>query len=154
MFLYLVRHAEAKNEHEDPARPLNRKGLSEIRKVAAYAEKTGVRVSKILHSNKTRAIETASVLAVHLKPANGLAEADGLSPGDDPDIWAQRVNDTDEDVMLVGHLPHLDRLASLILCGDADKRLVSFETASVVCLQRPVTAWSLKWMIIPDLIAP
>lgn len=153
MLLYLVRHAEAKNEHEDPARALNERGLAEIRKVAAYAEKAGMKVPRILHSNKTRAIETASVLAAHLKPSGGVAESDGLSPGDDPAIWARRANETDTDVMLVGHLPHLDRLSSLILCRDEDKRILSFENAAVVCLQRQITAWSIRWMLIPAMIA-
>ncbi len=153
MLLYLVRHAEAKNEYEDPARPLNEKGLAEIRKAARYAEKAGVRVSRILHSDKTRAIETASVLAAHLKPEGGVAGSDGLSPGDDPAIWARRVAGCDEDMMLVGHLPHLARLASLILSVDSGKDIISFENAAVVCLQREITKWSIRWMIVPEMIA-
>lgn len=152
MLLYLVRHAQAKNEHEDPARPLNEKGLAEIRLVASFAEKAGIRVSKILHSDKIRAIETASVLAAHLKPANGLYESDGLSPGDDPNIWARRVNGTDEDLMLVGHLPHLTRLASLILSIDSNRDIISFDNAAVVCLQREITRWSVRWMVIPSVV--
>jgi len=37
MFLYLVQHAEAKKEEEDPARGLSEKGLQDIKKMAAYA---------------------------------------------------------------------------------------------------------------------
>jgi phosphohistidine phosphatase len=151
MLLYLVRHAEAKNEHEDPARPLNETGTAQIRKVASYAEKAGVRVSSILHSDKIRAIETASVLAAHLRPANGIALSDGLSPGDDPNIWARRLSATDTDLMLVGHLPHLSRLASLILLGDPDRDIISFENAAIVCLQRDITRWSIRWMVIPSM---
>src|SRR5574340_1854419 len=152
MLLYLVRHAQAKNEHEDPARPLNEKGIAEIRKTASWAEKAGVSVSRILHSDKVRAIETASILAAHLKPVNGLAESEGLSPGDDPNIWAGRLNGTDGDIMLVGHLPHLSRLASLLLSVGSNKDIISFENAAIVCLQREITKWSIRWMVIPSAI--
>lgn len=151
MLLYLVRHAEAKNEREDPERPLNEKGVAEIKKVASFAAKAGVKVSRILHSDKARARQTALVLAEHLRPANGVAPSDGLSPGDDPNIWARRLNGSDTDIMLVGHLPHLSRLASLILCADPDRDIISFENAAIVCLQKESAGWSIRWMVIPSM---
>jgi len=151
MLLYLVRHAEAKNEHEDPERPLNENGLVQIKKTASFAEKAGVKVSTILHSGKARARETAEVLAERLRPADGVAPSDGLSPGDDPNIWARRLNGADEDMMLVGHLPHLSRLASLMLVKDANRDIISFENAAIVCLQREITKWSVRWMVIPSI---
>jgi phosphohistidine phosphatase len=37
VFIYLVQHAEAKREDEDPSRPLSEKGLQDI-KVASYVQ--------------------------------------------------------------------------------------------------------------------
>jgi len=52
--------------------------------------------------------------------------------------------------MLTGHQPHLGKLASLLLCGNEDKDIVSFKMAGVVCLSRDDSgAWSLQWMLVP-----
>ena len=116
--LYLVQHGEAKREEEDPARPLTDKGKSEVEKIASFIAKTGIHIERILHSGKLRALQTAEILASHLKPPRGIEQADALDPLADPKIWAERLKDTNEDIMLVGHLPHLSKLASLLLTGD------------------------------------
>ncbi|MEE9594620.1 MAG: phosphohistidine phosphatase SixA, partial [Candidatus Hydrothermarchaeales archaeon] len=106
--LYLVQHGEPKREEEDSDRPLSETGWSEIRKVAAFiAETVNIPVSTIFHSGKTRARQTAEALAKYLNPTEGVKEADGLKPLDDPLIWADRLAETKEDIVLVGHLPHL-----------------------------------------------
>lgn len=152
MYLYLAQHAEAKREDEDPSRGLTGKGFDEIRKVSAYAARLGLRVGEIAHSGKKRAAETAGVLGEALKPPKGVREADWLNPTDDPRIWAGRLADAGHDIMLTGHLPHLSRLASLLLSGDAEKGIISFEMASIVCLGRDDSMWSVKWMITPGII--
>ena len=54
MAVYLVRHAEAKHEDEDPARPLSEAGWEEARKVASFLSQVrGLRAQRILHSDKT-----------------------------------------------------------------------------------------------------
>lgn len=153
MLLYLVQHAEAKKEEEDPARPLSEKGLSDIRKITFYLSRLDVSIGQILHSTKLRAKQTAEVLSENLKPSMGLLETDGLAPLDDPGIWKERLKSVAEDLMLVGHLPHLGRLTSLLICGDPEKNVVSFKMAGVACLERDEKeVWSLRWMIIPDML--
>lgn len=153
MFLYLVQHAEAKKEEEDSARPLSEKGLQDIARVAAYCAQLDIKIDKIFHSTKLRAKQTAGILFENLKPMKGISEVDGLSPLDDPNIWAARVKDLQENVMLVGHLPHLARLASLLLSGNADKNMVSFRMGGIVCLRKDDTGiWSLQWMLVPEVI--
>ncbi|MEK6693709.1 MAG: phosphohistidine phosphatase SixA [Nitrospirota bacterium] len=150
MLLYLVQHAEAKREEEDPVRGLTEKGLQDIRKVSASVSNLNIKISKIFHSGKTRALQTAEVLAEYLKPEKGLFETDGLAPLDEPEIWAERISTLDEDLVLVGHLPHLGRLASLLLCGDKEKNVIDFKMGGVVCLKRPEdNRWSVEWMILP-----
>ena len=49
MLLYLVQHAEAKREEEDPARGLTDKGWKDIRRVAGYAGNLGFKIITIYH---------------------------------------------------------------------------------------------------------
>jgi len=153
MFLYLVQHAEAKKEEEDPARPLSEKGLKDIRKATFHLSRLDIGIEQILHSNKLRARQTAEVLSGNLKPSKGLRESDGLAPLDDPKIWEERLKSKAEALMLVGHLPHLGRLTSLLICGEPERNVVSFKMAGVVCLERGERdGWSLRWMVIPDIL--
>lgn len=150
MFIYLVQHAEAKPESEDPQRGLSEKGMNDIRKIASFISKLNIHAEEIFHSGKLRAEQTAKVLAEALKIKS--SQAEGLAPLDDPEIWADKLKNIDRSIMLVGHLPHLGRLASLLLCGDKEKNVISFKMAGVVCLKREERYWSLSWMVIPEII--
>lgn len=149
MTLYLVQHAEAKTEQEDPSRGLSEKGLSDIKKIAHHAAGLSIKISQILHSGKKRAQQTAQILSENLHPDKGVSESDGLAPMDEPKIWAERLSSIEKDIMLVGHLPHLGRLAALLICGDDNKKVVNFKMAGIVCLMRNEDrSWSLEWTLI------
>jgi phosphohistidine phosphatase len=149
-----VRHAEAKQSGEDPSRPLSEKGIQDINRVAAYVSKLDIRIGKIFHSTKIRAKQTAEILFEYLNPLQGMFEVDGLSPLDDPQIWAERLKDVPGDIVLVGHLPHLARLTSLLLFNDTEKNLLSFEPAGMICLRGGESGtWSLRWMLTPEIVA-
>jgi phosphohistidine phosphatase len=144
--LYLVQHGEAKSEAEDPDRPLTERGASQVRQVADAAAAGGlVTVDRIVHSGKTRARQTAETWGEMLGVK--VEEADGLAPNDDPSIWVGRL--TDHDVMLVGHLPHLAKLAGLLLTGDADRPVVIFRNAGLVGLQQEDGGWSVAVVFPP-----
>jgi phosphohistidine phosphatase len=155
MNLYLVQHGEAMPEKEDPQRPLSEKGRRDIKTTASFVSQRGhIRAHIVLHSGKTRALQTAQILAEHANPPDGVKQADGLAPLDDPSIWAGRLSEITEDLILVGHLPHLEKLASLLLCGTAEKKMVDFRMAGIVCLGRDETGnWTLQWIIIPDMLS-
>jgi phosphohistidine phosphatase len=153
MFLYLIQHAEAKGKEEDPSRDLTEKGLQTIKRVAHYLGKGKVAVSQVLHSGKTRARSTGEILAESLKPPQGISHTDGLAPLDDPEIWAGRLSAITQDIALVGHLPHLARLAALLISGDQEKSVINFKMGGVVCLHRSDTGpWAVEWMIIPEIL--
>ncbi|MCK7508661.1 MAG: histidine phosphatase family protein [Desulfobacterales bacterium] len=80
MDLYLVQHAEAKKEDEDPARPLSDKGVADITGVAQAALPLLHAIDTVFHSGKLRARQTAEILARHVEPAGGIRETDGLAP--------------------------------------------------------------------------
>jgi phosphohistidine phosphatase len=153
MLLYLVQHGDAKKEEEDPSRPLSDKGRHDITKVASYASHLNISVVKLFHSSKLRAKQTAEILFEHLRPVKGISEADGLTPLDNPEIWAERLKGIADDVILVGHLPHLARLASLLLCQNSEKNVISFKMAGIVCFKRDdAWIWSLQWMLTPEVV--
>jgi len=153
MLLYLVQHAEAKGEQEDPARGLTDRGSADIKKVAAFIAGMDIRVKKIYHSGKTRAAQTAQILADFIRSEEVTGPVDGLAPMDDPGKWSAMLNASKDNVMLVGHLPHLGRLSSLLLCGDSEKNLIDFRMGGVVCLKKSDGgAWSVQWMITPEIV--
>jgi phosphohistidine phosphatase len=153
MILYLVQHAEAAPKEEDPARDLTERGRLDMESVAHHLKRLNLKISRIFHSGKTRAASTASILARHLKPQAGVSEAPGLAPLDDPAIWAGRLAGLDEDIMLVGHLPHLGRLAAVLMSGDQGRSVINFQMGAAVRLQRMGAAqWAVEWMIVPDII--
>ncbi len=154
MLLYLVRHGEAKSKEEDPAQGLTEKGARDVRKVAAFAGAAGLTTRRIFHSGKTRAMQTAQLLAEHIKPHEGISETDGLAPMDDPELWMKRILEKNEDIMLVGHLPYMGKFAASLLCGDRGKSIVDFKAGTLVCLKRSEDgAWSVEWMIVPEMLA-
>ncbi len=153
MNLYLVQHGEAKSEEEDPSRPLSGKGSCEVRKVVSFLSASGgIRIESIFQSGKLRAAQTAEILEEYLRPPKGISQKDGLAPMDDPAVWAKRLETETTDILLVGHLPHLARLAALLLCGMPDRRVVNFHMGGMVCLKKTEGIWSLDWLIIPEII--
>jgi phosphohistidine phosphatase len=145
--LYLVQHGQAKSETEDPERPLTDEGTDEVARVAHHAvQVAGVRPARVVHSGKTRARQTAEVWAGLL--GVGVEQADGLNPNDDPKRWADRLGSSADDLLLVGHLPHLGRLAALLVISSPDPPLVRFRPAGLVGLDQGDTGWVI-WLAVP-----
>lgn len=151
MLLYLVQHGEAKSEDQNPQRPLTDAGRKDVEAVMLLMMRFGaISASRVLHSGKLRAAETAEIIATKLDAQSD--EVDGLDPNDDPGIWASRLGESELDTLLVGHMPHLSRLTSRLLTGDADAALVEFANGGVVCLSDESGHWRLRWSIPPSLV--
>jgi phosphohistidine phosphatase len=153
MELYLVQHGEAKSKAEDPQRPLTERGREEVQRVAAFTAKAGLKVNQIRHSSKRRAEETASILAEHLSPAEGVLAVPGLAPIDDVRPIAKALQRETAPLMLVGHLPFVDRLAGLLVTGAPDRSVVRFRMGGIVCLEGAGDDWAVKWVVRPELVA-
>ncbi|MFC1707446.1 phosphohistidine phosphatase SixA [Planctomycetota bacterium] len=152
MNVYLVQHGEAKPKTEDPERPLTDRGREDTTRIGRFvAPLLGGEVA-IRHSGKLRAKQTAAILAQNLKVTREPEAATGLAPNDDPAAARSMLEQMDEPVVLVGHLPHLSRLASLVLSGDASREPVSFRPGGMVCLAREDTTWRLLWALTPELL--
>jgi len=154
MKLYLVQHGEAAAKTENPDRPLTRQGRQDVKRVAVFLHKAGIEVHQIRHSGKRRAEETAAILAEQLVPPGGTALLPGLGPDDDVRRVAELLNRETRPLMLVGHRPFMDRLASLLVAGSPDRSVVQFRPGGVVCLEQEhkTRAWSLAWAVTPELL--
>jgi len=153
MKLYLVQHGEATTEEVDPSRPLTAKGHLDVQKVASFLKVAGVRISAILHSGKTRARQTAEIIAAQLLPGGQVKERDGLAPNDPVKFLANEISGMANDLMIVGHLPFLGKLTAMLLAGVESKNVVAFRQGGVVCLQRNEDqTWQVAWMITPELL--
>jgi phosphohistidine phosphatase len=153
MKLYLIQHGEAKSEAEDPERSLTARGEKEVVAVSKVAGGLQIRPSKIYHSGKLRAKQTAKIIAGPLKISDSLVHpAPGLNPNDDTQSWAERISKGNEDLILVGHLPFLEKLTSFLLCGDENARLVLFRYGAIVCLdQKGDKGWAVCWILTPEM---
>jgi len=146
--LYLVQHGQAKTEGEDPERPLTDRGVDDASGVARRAvDDLGVRPARLLHSGKTRARQTADIWGGLLGAA--VEEVDALAPNDDPTTWQAQVAAEADDLLLVGHLPHLARLAGLLLTGRADMPVVRFRQGGLVGLERTDGGWVVSVVLPP-----
>ena len=154
MYLYLVQHAEAKTEAQDPSRPLSEAGQATAARMAKLLGNLRPSVAAIWHSDKLRARQTAEVSSGSFVAREGLQQRPGLAPLDDVAPIAAQLQQHKENLMMVGHLPHLSKLASTLLAGDSARKVVNFQMAGVVCLLRDDDnegRWSLQWMLTPEL---
>ncbi len=154
MKLYIARHGNAVSQAEDRSRPLSALGVSEINRMTAFLADAGVRLFRVVHSGKTRARQTAEIYAQGLGKSLKTEEMAGLKPEDNPAVIAKMVHDLSVDTLIAGHLPHLDRLCSLLITGDAELPMVSLPTGAVVCLERDEyrDGWHLAWLVDPSLL--
>lgn len=151
MRLYLVQHGDALAKEIDPDRPLSKRGLDDVKMISAFLQDK-CSPSQIQHSGKTRARQTAEVLTQALNPSQQPEKVDGLKPNDDPAAWLPLLKMSSEDLMLVGHLPFMGKMAALLLTGNAEAGLIRYQPGSVVCLVREEESWHLAWMMRPELL--
>jgi phosphohistidine phosphatase len=153
MHVYLVQHGKAKSADEDPNRGLSEEGRAEVTRMAEFFCDLRIPIALIQHSGKLRAEETAHIFATCIRTGSGPIHTDGLSPNDDPSMTANFLDVYTDDILIVGHLPHLERLTSLLLTGNPDRRPVQFRNGGIVHLEKEQSGvWSLVWAIVPELL--
>ena len=153
MALYLVQHGRSLPKDIDPDQGLAEEGIAETKRIADVAAGYGVKVSNIKHSVKTRAHKTAEIFASALNPAGGIAEVVGLKPMDDVIAFAASI-DPDENTMLVGHLPFMERMVSYLVTGSIDQPVFKFQNSGIVCLRKDPTigSWVIVWTLMPNIV--
>jgi phosphohistidine phosphatase len=134
--VYLIQHAESVSEKVDPARPLSGEGKATMEKVAALAARLKIKPDFIFHSERLRAKQTAEILARNLGLSGKLRERHGLGPMDPITPiagWLREERSKGVNgLAIVGHLPFLDRLSSILIIGNEAPRVVSFQNGAIV----------------------
>ena len=154
MRLYLVQHGEALPKEEDRERPLSDNGRADVRRLAQFLGEADVPVTRVMHSGKTRARETAELLAAVLTPEQTPEPISGLAPADPIEPAVEQIADWRIGTMLVGHLPFMGKLVSRLVIGRESGNVVTFKPGSVICLECADTeSWTINWMLRPELLA-
>lgn len=142
--LYFVQHGLALPKEVDPNRPLSEAGCEENNKVATYLKNHNIKIHKIFHSGKLRAMETATqfsdVLGVHY-----VSKISGMNPNDSPAILINQINE--DAVMYVGHLPNIDNVVANLLTDGYINSLLHFQNSAVACVEIDGKNAGLKWFI-------
>ena len=149
--LILVRHGEAVPEWEDAAKPLSAKGVLQAKVTGEWLSTLSWRPQEGWHSGKLRAQQTAEIIAERFNNLP-LTAQEGLSPNDEAAVFADRLWTAPECLLVVGHLPFLDKLVSLLLTDSDGRRLVRFSPACAVLLQRAEASWFLVAAFRPSLV--
>jgi len=153
MRLYLVQHAQALTKEQDPDRPLSAAGRDDAGRVAAALAGAGVGLWRIRHSGKARARQTAEIMAAALAVEDGVEAMAGLAPNDAVTAVVPDLSGWEGDVMLVGHMPFVARLAAYLLGEGEQWPVLAFEPGTVACLERTAPdGWQLAWMLSPALL--
>ena len=157
MRIYLMRHGNAldvgeQGVHHDSERPLSDKGVEICREVAQGLGVLGVNPDLVVSSPLARTRQTAEVIAETLG-GRSLTLSPLLAPsGNLPDLLDWLHQGLWDSVLLVGHMPDLAVLASLLLCGHSTAG-IDFKKSAVCCISflgRPAPGSGyLQWFLPP-----
>ncbi len=152
MSLYLSQHGLSLPKDKDPDQGLSEEGIAVIKRIADVAKGYSVNVTGIKHSGKKRAIQTAEIFASELKPVDGIETWSGLKPLDEVTMISEKINPYD-NIMLVGHLPFMERLTSFLITGSTEPAVFKFQNGGIVCLDKESGArsWIIKWTLMPNI---
>ncbi|NQT80212.1 MAG: phosphohistidine phosphatase SixA [Candidatus Aminicenantes bacterium] len=150
MRLYLIQHGLSLPEEKDPEKSLSPEGKEQTKKIAEFLREKNIKVDNIWHSPKKRSVQSAQIYFNSIS-CSEIQERGDLNPLDSVDKFPEEIQLNNKDLMIVGHLPFLQKLASLLLAGSENYQFLSFRNFGIVCLEY-LDIWKLEWMIIPQFI--
>ena len=113
----------------------------------------GLKIGELCHSGKLRAEQTAKIYAGAMAVGTGPITREGLAPNDNVALLRDELAVASEDVMIVGHMPFVAKLATLLLTGYESPSVIAFKNAGIVCLGRTDdNRWQIEWVMTPDLL--
>ena len=145
--ILLVHHGDAVGPEVDPMRPLSDVGRAAATRLATEAAGRGVRPDQVWHSGKLRARQTAELFWRACNPLAAVSAARGLQPDDPPSWMRDEVTGEDRSILIVGHMPHLDRLLQVLLQGDLGTGASGFPLHGCVALERDGGRWKEMWRL-------
>lgn len=162
--LILMRHGKSDrdNSSTDFDRPLSKKGLIDVPKMAQTIAKCAFVPELIISSPAARAKQTAELSIKELGSGTELKFEKSLY-GESGEAYLKCIKGTDDKVnclMLTGHNPEIERTAEFLACGENHGLNIRMPTSATICLQAEITAWNdakggiftILWHIVPKLI--
>lgn len=156
MAVFLVQHGISASKDTDPEKGLTGRGKSDTERIAQVARGYGIKVAKVVHSGKKRAQQTAEIYHDALSVKAPLEAVSGINPMDDVRGFAQTINPASA-VMVVGHMPFMQRLVSCLTTGSDEIRVIQFQNSGIVCLDASEAGpdgkldWFIKWTLNPNI---
>ncbi len=162
MKIYLMRHGIASEPdgsgiEDDRQRPLTPKGRDIINTIARALKKLDVKPDLILSSPYVRAKQTAAILAKELGCQQHLMFSDLLVPAGNAGAIVNAIveNYMADELLIVGHLPCLSLLVSLLAAGNLDLA-INIKKGGVCCLLaddlRLERGAALEWLLTPKIL--
>ncbi|MDH3343014.1 MAG: phosphohistidine phosphatase SixA [Gammaproteobacteria bacterium] len=149
MAIYLVQHGISLGKDIDPERGLSSEGMQDVERIASIAQAYKLAVKKIVHSGKKRAEQTAEIFNQYLQPEDGVQAITGIAPMDDVAVFARQL-DAESQLMVVGHLPFMEKLTAYLTTEDENKLVFKFQNGGIVCLDK--LPENTHWVIISSLM--
>ena len=124
MWVHIFRHGIAIDPTDpacptDPQRFLTDKGKARTRAGARGLKAIGIAPDLIVTSPYVRARQTAEILREELAPETPLEESDALTPMADPTKIVETLRErAEQNLLVVGHAPHLDLLVAYLTGTD------------------------------------
>jgi phosphohistidine phosphatase len=150
MKLYLIQHGISLPEEKDPEKSLSPEGKEETQRIAEFLKAKNIEVDAQWHSPKLRAMQTAQIVANSIS-CSETKERDDLNPLNSVEKFPQEIKSLNKNLMIIGHLPFLQKLASLLISGSDTNQFISFKNSGVVCLEY-IDTWKIAWMVTPFLL--
>lgn len=116
MDLYVIRHGIAEEGEDDAARSLTGKGRRRLREVVHGLARLDVRIGRVLHSPKRRAVQTAELLAPVVDGGFEVTPLLAEAPG--PALL--ELLREGQSTAVVGHQPYLSQLVAWLTTGDTE----------------------------------
>jgi len=150
MKLYLIQHGIALPEEKDPEKSLSPEGKDETQRTAEFLKAKNIEVDTVWHSPKQRAAQTAQIILSSVI-CSEIQQRDDLNPLDSVEMFPEEIESLNKSLMIIGHLPFLQKLVSLLLSGSDANQFISFKNSGVICLEY-ADNWKIAWMITPELL--
>lgn len=132
MKLYLMQHALAYSAEENPERSLSPSGIDQAKAAASGIKRLGLNFDLIITSPKRRAHQTAALVAEKVRfPYSDILTTETVLPDQQPQQLLDQLQKepAGQQILVVGHMPHLARLAGELMHGGE----LLIENAGLTC---------------------
>lgn len=145
MKLYLIQHGLAITKEKDPERSLSTRGKAQTQRTAEFLKSKSINVDTIWHSKKLRALQTVEIIGEALD-CEKIQARDDMNPLDPVEKFSEEIFASKKDVMIIGHLPFLQKLASRLLTDSEENEIINFKNSGVVALDYD-EKWKIDWVL-------